>query len=402
MLRERKNQKMRYNEANFKLTAIFVILLNVPYLFLIARQEHSFAMKIKEEVFTSVPTVKIEKYFRSKPIGFLFSPQDDIILVGKPSFEESQPVPLVIVKSNKEVHIFWIYVTPFTFYIAFSPNHRFIAYSAGFPQKGIWVLDTFTKETKLVAPEFRDGKMIFTDFPYFLDGKHLIIKRVDTKQVEVSSVKNNGNHQKSTQVLRRLLSSIEEGIVDIETGEEKSLLPPGEELISVSPDKKWFYVVDRVRNKVLKVKADNPSVREEILNWYVPGLRLSWTTPLYIGMPYPPPTFDRPPSNKCRCYKLENGTLIFQKTVFYGDKKFPKTSIVYIAPNKKYSVGFGKSGLYLKQIDTKKVMRIEKKEIIDARWNPSSTKVAYIVKGKEVYEVWVYNIIRGSKQKVFP
>jgi len=188
---------------------------------------------------------------------------------------------------------------------------------------------------------------------------------------------------------------VEERIVDMETGEEKLLLPKCEELLSVSKDRRWLYVLNKRKKRVLKVNANDLTQRKEILGWYSPGLRISKDEPLEIGV------METRSRYRCRCYKVVNKPIL-AKTVFYGDEKFPKSSEVIVSPDGKYSLAYGKEGLFLKKLETGEVVRIDERDVRKAVWNEKSDKIAYIASGQIVYEIWSYDISTGRKHQHFP
>ena len=433
-------------KASFVKTSILLMMGGL--LFLTAGEGAPLVkINVKVEEVNKLNIAKIKDFFRYEPCELVFSPKDEIVVAGKPLLGENELAPLLIIGKGR-IKVFWIYIKPFLFFLACSPDGRFIAYHTRYPSPGIWILDTITKETKLVAKEVIKGKIINGIAFGFLDPEHLIIEREDLKLIEEFAIAKakfemyisekdrerlhklierflRGEWRKDDQKelskileetlprikkeeieagseaarwTRSLYESVETRLVDVVKAEEKELLLKGEEILSISQDRKWFYIGSRVLNKVFKINIDDPSKREEVLSWYTPGLRILGEQPLRICIFQ----LGLPPSYICKCYVKRDGKLVLEKTIFYGDKKFPKSSFVILSPNIRYSSAYGKDGLFLKQLKTGKIKKVDTRKIVKAIWHESSTKIAYIAKGKETYEVWIYEVDSGKKQKLFP
>ena len=386
---------------------------------------------------------KIIGSFKEEPSHIFFSSQDEIIVLSNSSLY-NQPTHLLTFKDEKGI-VYRIYTKSYAPWISCSPNGRFIIYPGPDFNPGIWTFDRVEKRARLIVPETRDGKSLLPLKPLFLDDRHFVIERVDKELMEVSFSFRNPEKYLTEEEKRRLeelekpimegrwftrreeeewwklynkfLESmtrtdveakvgkarslrfshpdVEERIVDMETGEEKLLLPKGEELLSVSMDRRWLYVLNKRKKRVFKVNANDLTQRKEILGWYSPGLRISKDEPLEIGV------METRSRYRCRCYKVVNKPIL-SKTVFYGDGKFPKSSEVIASPDGKYSLAYGKEGLFLKKLETGEVVRIDERDVRKAVWNEKSDKIAYIASGQIVFEIWSYDISTGRKHQHFP
>lgn len=413
------------------------------FLFLIARGMSPPTYMFVREYPLNSSTIKVlTPFFQEAPyISFLAN--GNILIVGKSI--EGGFQPLLLLEKRGKGRVLWVNSKPYGEWFVPSPDSRFIAYPGPEEVPGVWVLDLEKRRARLVAPKTRDGKVLFSLSPWFLDAKHLVIQRVKKELLEMPPPHSHmekyltakekermrelldrflkGQFRqrdeaellqlmrkafalmkkeeieeeiKQAQSLQLLSSGIEERIVDLDTGVEETLIEQGNRILSLSPDREWFYVLDITKHKVYKVKVGDRSQKQELLSWHYPGLRIAKEEPLEVGIAYPPPQY------KCYCYKKRDDKLVLSKTISYGDNRFPRDSIVRLAPNIKYSIAYGKEGLFIKDLGSKEVAKMDGAAIGNAQWNKSGTVVAYARKDGKFYEVWLLDVITRQKRRVFP
>lgn len=417
--------------------------------------EESPTLTVKGEDLTTTVIQKLIPHFaKQNPVLLLFRSGGELFVVG-PGDYEKEITPLLILRTTRKGKVLWLN-NPSLYWLDVSPDKRFIAYEGPRLNPGIWVFDAEGKKAKLTVPYVLNGKLLFLPGAGFIESKQLVIERMDErlwKEVtegpftpllwskylnkqekkrldellglyfqcklkedeakELSQLLEKAEKKfteaekeaskKESEAEKRAFASRESFIVNLETGEEKLIMESGE-VVGLSQDKQWFYVWHRPSNKVFKVKVDDPSQNEEFLPFYLQGLKIRSEEPLRFGYRYPGFVFGLfiPSSTqKCYCYGKKDDEFVLLKTLDIGDKKFPQASHISVSPKANYSLAYGE-GMFLKDLKSGKIRKIEDRTPYSFTWDEEGDKLAYVVKGKKCFEIWLYDIAQGNKQRVFP
>lgn len=455
---------MKFLRVLFIASGIFIIVGLT--LAIRGKEETSIERMVKEDSLTPLMKKQLLPAFKEQPPLLRFLSKELLLAVKAYSYTPEGYTPLLILSPkgaskvlwlNSE-YIFWLSCSPDGRYIAYPGSAK--------DAKGIWVLDLTTKRAKLVAPQSRQGKTLSFSGAWFIDTQHLIVERIDEKIWKAATRVTSPNNslksalpeyylspvegkrlgelfvlyfqnklnvkeaeefsrlfnkaienmtkqmskeevekaERQSQALQSVFTNPDIYILDIEKGVEELFLK-GKRFIDWSRDKEWFYVRDK-NNKVLKVSKENPSEEQEILPRYYQGIRIKSEEPLRFGFPYPPlislGILHSPSSYKCYCYEKRKSEFVLLKVKECGDKIFPPDSHLSLSPLRSYSLAYSSKGLFIKDLRNGKVKKIEDKETLFREWSEDDNKLAYTIRGKGCYEVWLYDITSGKKHKLFP
>lgn len=413
------------------------------------------SLRIEEEDLTPNAMGKLIPLFKERnPLLLLFSSPNQLFVLG-PGDYDRETSPLLIFDLKGRSKVVWLN-NPSIFWLDVSPDGRLVAYEGPRGAPGIWVLDMNSKEAKLEVPYVRNGKILsLFGTGFFIDSRYLVVERVDEKlwrqatqgpyampswekylnekekkrvnelfdlflqgklrekeAKELTQLMEKGQKLMSEEEKREeenkgkteklAFASLESFLVDVETGEERLIASSGQ-VIGVSQDNRWLYVLDKPSNKVFKVKIDEPSQKEELLPYYYQGLRIGSEEPLRFGYQYPASAlglFSPPSALKCYCYEKKNDKFALVKTIDIGDKRFPRNCHISVSPNADYSLAYGEK-MFIKDLKSGKIWAIEDKGAYSFAW-AEDNKLAYVVKGKDCFEVWLYDVPKRKKQRIFP
>jgi len=371
------------------------------------------------------------------PFDIRFSPKDEVWVAvtvsdGYPDFYTAFLVSDLqrkwkLVKLNQKLYVLAL---------SFSPDGRYLSFN----KDGIWVVDMVEKQERLITPKVLAGKLLSLcgSVLWSPDSKKYLITRVD-EQINEELLNAMGLRQpmrqlnpeeekryeellelqvsrpwamkekeweeyyrllakklpkreatRSSLLYHKLFLSEDVRVVNVESGKEEVLFKPGD-MVGWSSDGQWVYVIEYPTFMLYKVRIDNPTERKALLK--VEGFMNVGISPLGFIV-------KGVRKGEIAIYDEDMRLL---KLLSYTDARFPEGPKPIPSPSFKYSFAYGKGGLFLKNLKTGQVKRIESRWVPPSPvWNYKGDKIAYLTKGEEVYEVWVYEIEKDRKTRLFP
>lgn len=413
---------------------------------------------IRQEKLTPLLLQKLISALKGQYPLFSFLKNNAVIADGR--YKQGNLRSLLILSPQETGKVLWL--NSDISWLACSPGGRYIAYPEASDKERVWVLDLETNRAKPLASAILEGKILSYPRPWFVDDSHLIIERGDKKtweeywrKADLTPLENlppkylskkeleqyyklsdlflkggltpqqaqeldrlvremakrmsEGERQKLTEqyeFLKKVWSSYDIVVVNIHTNKEQLLIKGEEQIIGISQDRKGLYVEDKLSKKIFKIEIDKPTEKKELLHQGYPGLRIRSEEPLRFGFIYPPLQYfwiTYPLAvYKCYCYEMRDKDPVLLRTINCGDSKFPPDSHISVSPQGNFSISYGKKGLFLKDLNNGKVKKITNEPVYGFKWSEDDSRLAYVVRGRKCYEIWLFDTSTSLNQRIFP